>query len=113
MQFNNDNGEGYITVVPYYAYSSAAGKRLRVSKLGFWYNNICDHPVNDETVKMFLKHAEMFGASVYPNHPEFGCAAMGGTLLYTNGETSVCQIIYKSELIYCWSSFKPGNIYTL
>ena len=100
MQENNSNGN-CILVVPFYPFASnAIFDPLRIEKLYFWHKETFDHPVNEETLKFFLFHAQLFGASVYPGCPELGCIAINVPAEYSNGETGVNQIHYKGEVVY-------------
>lgn len=100
MQENNSNSN-CIIVVPFHPVSvNFVFNSLRIDKLYFWYKDTFDHPVNEETIKYFLHHAKLFGATVYPDCPELGCIAINVPECYNKGETSVDQIKYKGELVY-------------
>lgn len=96
----NSNGDAYITVIPYCPHSNDNSRiELIIKRLYFWYNETFDHMVNDETITQFLKQAQMFGATVYPDCPELGCSA-NYEEDYKNGEAAVSEILYKGQVIY-------------
>lgn len=94
----------FIIVVPYYPFSACTkSPRLKVEKLCFWHDRSLEHPVKDENVHLFIKHADLYKPSIFPDRPELGCYAVDNHISYKNGETLVHEIYYNNELIYCRS----------
>ena len=93
----------FIIVIPYSQNQVTYCKEIVVSNLYFWHNNTFHHPINDETIALFLLHVKMFGATVFPENPKKGCLSINGDNNYEPGETAVSQIHYKGDVIYCRS----------
>jgi hypothetical protein len=101
MQQQIANGN-CIIVVPFYPIApNVIFKQLNIDRLFFWHKGTFDHTVNEETLKFFLFHVQLFGATVYPDCPELGCIAINAPAEYNNGETGVNQIHYKGQVVYC------------
>lgn len=105
MNISHCKGDTYITVIPYCPHCSEYfRKEIIVERLCFWLDNTINHPVNDESIKQFLRNVSLFGASVYPDYPELGCFAINGDESFNpTGKTGVSEIHYKGEVIYCRS----------
>ena len=100
MRQNNANGN-CIIVIPFIPFdANIIYNPLKIDKLYFWYKNTFDHPVNSETLRFFLFHAHLYGATVYPECPELGCIAVNNPASLSNGEKDVNEISYNGEVIY-------------
>jgi hypothetical protein len=101
MQQQHANGN-CIIVIPCNLFSlDALFRPLQIDKLYFWHQNTFNHPVTEQTLKYFLFHVQLFGATVYPDCPELGCSAINSSAFLNKGESAVSQIHYKGQLIYC------------
>lgn len=105
MSIAKNNGDTYITVVPYCPHCSTQHRKgIVIRKLCFWFNNTISHAVDEESILQFLKNVKLFGACVYPDFPELGCFAINGDESFSPaGKTRVGEIHYKGEVIYCRS----------
>ena len=102
--FTNSNGDAHITVIPYCLYGNEkVRQKIKTQTLCFWFDNTIYHPVNDESIKHFLMHVKMFGASINPDKPESGCFAINAGESLNPVYQSVSEIHYKGQVIYCRS----------
>ena len=96
--------QNYIIVVPYCPFSAyTVSPRLKVEKLCFWHDRKLEHLVKDENIHLFIRHANLYKPSIFPNRPELGCYAIDNHISFENGETLVQEIYYNNELIFCRS----------
>lgn len=75
-------------------------QQIEIRKLCFWYDRNIQHPVNELTVKLFLKHVSLFGAFINPKQPDKGCWALDKEQKPNNDQLRVGQIYYQGELIH-------------
>ncbi|SIO53857.1 hypothetical protein SAMN04488055_5493 [Chitinophaga niabensis] len=93
--------ETFITVRPYHPIMEMIyHDKIKIECLCFWFDGECRHPINNQTLKIFLNHAEIFTPSVFPERPDLGCYAIDNDINYENGELQVGEIYYKGNLIY-------------
>lgn len=99
----NNNKCDYITIIPYCPHCAAIYRnKIVVRKLCFWSENKFDHTVTEASLKQFLLHVKIYGASVYPDFPELGCYAIDGDKTFSPaGKTGVSEIHYNGEVIWC------------
>lgn len=104
MSMETTLAQDFIIVVPYLPFSLLpASIRLKVKKLCFWYERKLEHHISDENLHLFIKHAGLYKASIYPDRPELGCYAIDNHISYENGEELVHEIYYNNDLVYCRS----------
>lgn len=102
MNTSTSTTENFIMVVPCCSILNEPGiPRIRIEKLCYWHDGECEHPVNDGSIGLFLRNANLYNVSVYPEHPHLGCYAMDNDIQPENGEIYVQDIYYKGNLIYC------------
>jgi hypothetical protein len=75
-------------------------ERITIHRLNFWYNGSYTHPVTEITIQAFLRHTQLYGATMFLQSPQLGCFSLNGDPHYQNGEVTVAQIIYLGEVIY-------------
>lgn len=93
--------ENFIVVIPFGSMVDGSSPcSIRIEKLCYWHDRNCEHPVNDGTVGLFLRNADLYNVSVYPAHPDLGWYAMDSDIQPDNGEAKVHEIYYKGNLIY-------------
>ncbi|GEP97687.1 hypothetical protein [Chitinophaga cymbidii] len=93
--------ENFITVIPHLAFPNLKHPVcLEIKKLRYWNEGQCEHSVTEETIELFLRNAQLYNVSIYPEQPELGCYAMDGEIQPEKGERQVHEIFYKGHLIY-------------
>jgi len=93
--------QNFIKVIPQNLFPDEGSDiSLQISKLCYWCDGEAEHPVNDVTVGVFLKYANLYDVFVYPEQPELGCYAIDGDIQPEKGEINVHEIYYKGNLIY-------------
>ncbi len=82
-------------------------QQIEVSKLVFWHQQQVEHLVTPLTIVPFLKHAGMYGASIFLNQDNTACYSLDSSIQFEKGEYPVTQIYYQGELVYTQS--KPSK----
>jgi hypothetical protein len=105
MSYKSSGDDQFITIIPYCPERpDRFREKIVIRKLNFACNDVYAHPVNDESIRKFLLHIKLFGASFYPDFPEFGCYAINADEVFTPGDKcGVSEIHYKGEVIFCRS----------